>query len=318
MVKRKAAKSKNVKIKAGTSFEVNIPIQRAANLIAEIGDLFRPVKAYSNLISAKIELCQMETRRKTLQKTKEILELADTIGERFSPKTTYNIVSKLSLEDPDDDFMIEAWANLLASHLIKPDDTQLYFAKLLSEINKSQEMFLEDLAVGKYSRCNIDPEHAHIFNGIESDITPSIMDDYAKTLTENGEKKREVLIAALAGPGIKFSSSVSTNNFHWNKEVNRRQLFVDDEHILHYLSLINIYDYFWSELRPDVHPNFVSNYTISYTQISQLGLALLRVCSPKVQNMLKERHSKQAPFELVLEDENGEDLEVIFSNMTPT
>ena len=270
-----------------------IPAQSTGRLVDAITDLFRPFAERQGLKADLIRLQREDVLIEIAKKAYRRLEIANAVPSPVPTKFLIPFLEKASLEDKDG-FLIDRWADLLASSSMHPESAHPRFVQILSELGSAEAKLLRDIALFKADNLkDVKPQLDHrTFAGLPDNfrrIFASIRlvnDDPNLRCTELACK----MMCLIAGPG----SSVTDINvmgklekeqisemeripgsFHGSPGQHPANARVGDNHfyvdLLCSLHLLNHYSV--EAQRPDFY-----RIEVSYVKVTPLGLEFLRKC----------------------------------------
>ncbi|MEO6015406.1 MAG: hypothetical protein ABIQ30_17695 [Devosia sp.] len=122
-----------------------VPKESMGRLVDAITDAFSPFVARQRLKASELRLQQEEVLIKLARKTNERLRVEQRAPNPVPPKFLVPLLEKASLEDPDDDDMIERWAALLAAESGEPGPNRYWCIDMLSSLNSWQAGILDNM-----------------------------------------------------------------------------------------------------------------------------------------------------------------------------
>lgn len=120
-----------------------IPTESVGRALDALTDFVRPITERLGLNADRIRLSRSEVLLKIAAKTRERLETENISPDRISLKTLIPLMEKASLEDKNDDIMVNLWANLLTSSAQESNNFAPRYVSILSEITKQQALLLD-------------------------------------------------------------------------------------------------------------------------------------------------------------------------------
>lgn len=134
----------DVGAKASLEVKAEVPKEAAGRLVEALTDLIRPWSESRGLKADLIRLQREDVALKIAQKAAARIAFEAKEVHPIPIKTIVPLLEHGSQEDPQDDLMIDLWANLLASSATT-DAVSPRFISLLSEINGRQAKLLMDI-----------------------------------------------------------------------------------------------------------------------------------------------------------------------------
>jgi hypothetical protein len=125
-----------------------IPAQSTGRLVDAITDLFRPFTERRGLKADVIRLQREDVLIEIAKKAYRRLEIKNALPSPVPTKFLMPFLEKASLEDKDG-FLIDRWADLLASSSMHPENAHPRFVQILSELGGAEAKLLRDVALFK-------------------------------------------------------------------------------------------------------------------------------------------------------------------------
>jgi hypothetical protein len=145
--------------KVSLEVKAEIPTATAGRLVDALTDLIRPWSESRGLKADLIRLHREEVAFEIARRAAETARLAGAKPEPIPLKILIPLLEKGSQEAADDDFMIDLWANLLASSA-SGKDVQPRFVGIIGELGGSQARLLRHIHSGKKNGAyNVHQQH---------------------------------------------------------------------------------------------------------------------------------------------------------------
>jgi hypothetical protein len=152
---------------------ISVPVKSAGRLVDAFTDMLRPFSESRGLKADQIRLQREDVAIEIARRARRRLEIEKAPLQAVRPKILVPLIEAASTEDLTDDYMIERWANLLASSS-RDDSVEPRFVGLLRELNGRQAMLLESVARNNFeSFANAD----------------ALLEDAALTLDANNTRR---------------------------------------------------------------------------------------------------------------------------------
>jgi hypothetical protein len=287
----------DIGLSAQASFEAKvsteIPAQSMGRFVDAITDVFRPFTERRGLKADLIRLQREDVLIEIAKKAFCRLEIENAVPSPMPNKILIPFLEKASLEDKDG-FLIDRWADLLASSAMHPESAHPRFVQILSELGGAEAKLLRDIALFKADNVReMKPQlDRYTFSGLPDNyrrIFASIRlvnDDPKLRCAELACK----LMCLIAGPGSsvtdinvlgKLEKTAELAREHYsgwfdgspgqhpaNFRVGNNKFYVD---LLCSLHLLNHYSV--EAQRPEF-----DRIEVSYVTVTPLGLEFLRRC----------------------------------------
>jgi Abortive infection alpha len=135
-----------VKNKKTTSdISIVVPKQSTGRLLDAFTDMIRPFSEARGLKADQIRLQREEVAIEIAKRAKQRLDIKKGVEHPVPIKILVPLMEAASLEDLGDDFMIEKWANLLASAATS-NSVEPRFISILKELQGRQAIIFEAMA----------------------------------------------------------------------------------------------------------------------------------------------------------------------------
>lgn len=123
-----------------------VPTESVGRLVDAITNAFSPFVERQLLRASELRVQREEVLIKLARLTNEKLKIEGQAPRPVSTKFLVPLLEKASLEDPDDEEMIDRWATLLASESSRPGINRRWAIDILSAINAWQVKLLDSIA----------------------------------------------------------------------------------------------------------------------------------------------------------------------------
>ncbi len=122
-----------------------VPESSTGRLLDAFTDMIRPFSEARGLKADRIRLQREEVAVEIARRAKQRLDAENGIEQPVPPKVLIPLMEAASIEDINDEFMIEKWANLLASATTETS-VEPRFIGILRELNGRQAAVFEAMA----------------------------------------------------------------------------------------------------------------------------------------------------------------------------
>lgn len=189
-----------IKIDVGVSAKAEIkgevPSSSLGRLVDALTDVIRPFTEHRGLRGDMLRLQREDVMIKIAEKAHQRLALEGLSAQPVPNKILIPLIEKASLCEPDDQYIIERWANLLASASRGASANQSIYVDILSKLDPVHLRYLEFLAQPDVENrppdefLHIDADiDAHFENLLSEHINSVELDSHNETrsdeLTEN-------------------------------------------------------------------------------------------------------------------------------------
>lgn len=206
----------NIEVAAKAEFRAEIkaevPPEAVGRLVDAITDAFSPFVARQRLKASELRLQQEEVLIKLARLTNEKLRIQQQIPKPVSTKFLVPLLEKASLEDPDDNDMIERWAALLAAESAAPGANRRWAIDILASITSWQARLIETIST------EMSPRE---FFRVERFTRNAINDEFEGTLEMAGaavtDARPKEVVGELGGFTLFFDGRdiANTNEFEF-------------------------------------------------------------------------------------------------------
>lgn len=291
MTRKSSEPNSNIRMDIGAkasldvSVKTEIPSQTTGRLIDALTDLIRPFSEARGLRADQIRLQREEILVEVTKLARRRIEIENGKIEPLPTKVLVPLLEKASLEEPSDSYMIDKWANLLASGALRRG-IQPRLISVLSELTTSQATLLESLVL-KTPRPNLSglaPEFG-AFDGLRHDLNDVTMRKICAHALKHSKTPLDELFkniqALFTCRGVILAHVYLSNNIERPIEsLSVKSEEAIDLSVLKSLDLVEA-----TEVNLETEKYIVFIY---YYQIAVLGLALLSACSPRANAVLNE------------------------------
>jgi hypothetical protein len=270
-----------------------IPAQSTGRFVDAITDLFRPFAERQGLKADLIRLQREDVLIEIAKKVYRRLEIEKAVPSPVPTKFLIPFLEKASLEDKDG-YLIDRWADLLASSSMHPENAHPRFVQILSELGGQEAKLLRDIALFKTDNVReMKPQlDCHSFVGLPDNfrrIFSSIRlvnDDHSLRCTElackmmcliasPGSSVTDINVMGKREKGATSEQEIITAWFQGSPGQNPANVRVGDNKfyidLLCSLHLLNHYSV--KAQRPDF-----DRMEVSYVTVTPLGLEFLKRC----------------------------------------
>jgi hypothetical protein len=270
-----------------------IPAQSTGRLVDAITDWFRPFTEHRGLRADLIRLQREDVLIEIAKKAYRRLEIENAIPSPVPTKFLIPFLEKASLEDTDG-FLIDRWADLLASSSMDPESAHPRFVQILSELGGAEAKLLREIALFKSDNIR------EIKHPLDYSSFVGLPDNFRRVFSSirlvNDDPNQQCaelackMMCLIAGPGssvtdinvmgkrekdLESEREVITAWFQGspgqhpaNSKVGNNKFYVD---LLCSLHLLNHYS-----VEPQ-RPEF-DRIEVSYVTVTQLGFEFLKRC----------------------------------------
>lgn len=128
---------------SSVQIKTEIPKESSGRALDALTDLIRPVTESFGLVGDKIALHRQKVLHEIAKRTKKRLEMLNKDAKPIPPKFLVPLLEKASLEDVNDEKMIDMWSNLLATSATENVELLGQYTTILAEITSSQVRLME-------------------------------------------------------------------------------------------------------------------------------------------------------------------------------
>ncbi|MDO9418140.1 Abi-alpha family protein [Pararhizobium sp.] len=136
----------DVGISAKAEITAEVPTSSMGRLVDALTDAIRPFTEARGMRADQIRLQREDVMIEIAKKANNRLQIEGVIPGPVPSKILIPLIEKASLTEPDDDFIIEKWANLLASASRGASANQAICIDILSKLDSVHLKYLEFLA----------------------------------------------------------------------------------------------------------------------------------------------------------------------------
>lgn len=131
--------------KANLEVKAEIPPASAGRFLDALTDLIRPWSERRGLKADSIRLHREDVALEIARRAAKRIALENSNPQRIPLKVIVPLLEKGSQEGADDDFMIDRWANLLASAAEEGSSVSPRFVSLIGELSSRQARLLNEM-----------------------------------------------------------------------------------------------------------------------------------------------------------------------------
>jgi len=135
----------DISAKASLEVKAEIPTTSVGRFVDALTDIVRPWSEYRGLKADVIRLQREDVAFEIARRAQARIALENTKIMPIPLKTLIPLLEKGSQEAPTDDFMIDMWANLLASAATTDDSVPPRYVSILAELNSRQAKLLSKI-----------------------------------------------------------------------------------------------------------------------------------------------------------------------------
>jgi Abortive infection alpha len=128
-----------------TGVSIVVPPRSTGRLVDAFTDMFRPFSEARGLKADQIRLRREEVAIEIAKRAKERLAIGKTTPQPVRAKILIPLIEAASNEEIEDDYMVDKWANLLAS-ASRDNKVEPRFVGILRELTGRQAALLEKVA----------------------------------------------------------------------------------------------------------------------------------------------------------------------------
>jgi len=272
----------NIDVGAKAELKAEIPASASGNLINALTDLIRPISERRGLRADMLRLQREEVLIEIAKRARARLEIERAPIEPIPNKFLIPFLEKASLEDPDDEFMIEMWSQLLAGAATRKAARNNRFVSIMEELNGRQANLLRSIITGGYSAGSIRLSQIHdgMFYVNQSGIKNTIESlDSFSNLTEFGTELLKTLhVVGVAVEVVQVTDAASNEADDF---VPDNRIYSDDKQ-LDFEILESLFLLKKIELKDidKVHNSYRYKIDAFYYICTYLSLELFSACNP--------------------------------------
>ncbi|MBO6669664.1 Abi-alpha family protein [Parvibaculum sp.] len=136
----------DIGLSAKAEVKTEIPKESSGRLLDALTDIIRPFSEQRGLRADQIRLQREDVLLEIARRAKRRLSLEGREPESLPNKFLVPFLEKASLEDIEDEALVNAWANLLSSASSNFDERMVRYVSVLAELGPDQSRFLDALA----------------------------------------------------------------------------------------------------------------------------------------------------------------------------
>lgn len=255
-------------------------------------DLISPITEWAGLKGDALRYRRQQLR---IQQESSLVRLAEMLSSKIAGREVRQPVplkilvpalEKASLENPEDVYMIEKWADLLAASATQPN-VPPHFVSILAELSGSQARLLEKIVLKREVVGS--PDFA--FNGVMLDLDDSILQELFQEMVRTEKSRRNAVYKGvkelMKNPGLFFlvyEERLIDRYREVSQSASARKHFSVQEETM--LSLDVLQSLNLIEFRKFGYRTSDRVYKLQFYQVTDSGLSFLNVCSPKVRDLL--------------------------------
>jgi len=146
MANDKPSVNVDVELSAKAELKAEVPASSMGRLVDALTDAIRPFTEARGLKADVIRLQREDVLIEIAKRARARLTIEGAEIHPIPIKTLVPLLEKASLENPDDDAMIERWATLLATEASNPGENRRWYIDTLASIDSWQAQLLETIA----------------------------------------------------------------------------------------------------------------------------------------------------------------------------
>ncbi len=196
MANDKTSVNIDVGLSAKAELKAEVPASAVGRLVDALTDAIRPFTEARGLKADVIRLQREDVLIEISKRARRRLEIEGAEIHPIPIKTLVPLLEKASLEDPDDDEMLERWATLLAAEASDPGENRRWYIDTLASIDSWQARLLETIAKAAPGRDFFRVEHF-----TRQFATEAFAQDINRA---SGAKNSEILATLEQIPGYTF------------------------------------------------------------------------------------------------------------------
>lgn len=140
----------DIGVGAKAEIKTEIPTESSGRLLDALTDIIRPFSERRGLKADQIRLQREDVLIEIAKKARVRLEISGDIVQPISNKILVPLLEKASLEDLNDNYMIDRWAQLLAE-ATKYNSVAPRYIQILSELRAIDARTLEKIAKNRHN-----------------------------------------------------------------------------------------------------------------------------------------------------------------------
>lgn len=201
----------SAKAELKAEIKAEIPSTSMGRLVDALTDAIRPFTEARGLKADQIRLQREEVLIEIAKRASVRLQIEKIEPQPIPMKTLVPLLERASLEDPEDEEMIDRWAALLAAEARDPGPNRRWFIDILSSLDGWQVKLLD--AIGRSS-------HSREFFRVENYTRAQVSEGFFRVINVcagNDTPKIRIKLANLAGYTMFFDGAniPNTNEFEF-------------------------------------------------------------------------------------------------------
>ncbi len=239
---KKSSANIDVAARAELKVEAKIPAKSSGRLIDALTDIIRPFTEARGLKADRIRLQREEVAIEIAKRARAKLAVQKLPISPVEAKVLVPLIEHSSNEELDDEYMLDKWAELLAS-ASSGRQVEPRFVHILSELKGEQAEMLEQIALGEWIPDESDTTGVTPLDGIQFDIHPEDLKEFGWSSTPNNALK---VMRALSGRGVvAFQHRASTGILPKDRQFTDEEGYRVDAEILESLRLLAHREFRW-------------------------------------------------------------------------
>lgn len=142
----------DVGLSAKAEIKAEVPPSSMGRLVDALTDAIRPFTEARGLRADTIRLQREDVLIEIARRAQQRARLENAELHPVPLKTLVPLLEKASLEDPEDDEMLDMWAALLAAETTDPGHNRRWYIDILASIDSWQARLLHKIATGQPQR----------------------------------------------------------------------------------------------------------------------------------------------------------------------
>lgn len=290
--KNQLGNKSSIKAEAVAKLDVRATVPKASvgRFVDAFTDLFRPFSESQGLKADQIRLQREDVAIAIARKARERIALEEEPLHPVPNKVLIPLIEAASLEDIEDDSLMDMWANLLAS-AATGDGVEPRLVGILKELRKPQAELLERIALNMCDQAETERKAAVGLANSSLDLTTAYVDEALRSsfnaMIEEPtvDQIYDLVLGKIDVPGCYIDDVIlDVEEDSWSlgldgDRADHNQLYIHVE-ILASLGLCR-----------STHITFETKFghrlTVIYYSLTELGIRLLQACSDRVRRLFK-------------------------------
>jgi hypothetical protein len=273
---------------AEAKFEIKaeVPSGSVGRFVDAVTDIFRPFSERRGLLADQIRMQRADVAIEIAKRARAKLAIEEMTANPVPNKILIPLIEKSTNEDPNDDFMIDRWADLLAT-ASSTNDVEPRFIGILGEINGRQAKALDKIARNRWSEFEQPAQHL-----IDASAYLDIVSTRKYLNSLFAEKRfapqvhdiQDEMLALLTMPGSAVIDIIAfdEDNSMWSLDsrylLDLGALRDLDLEILSSLGLLKRVNFFYTS-------KFKQEFQVIYYHITELGIEFYLCCNRGIKKL---------------------------------